>query len=58
MKTVDIAETISDAIEETIFKKWKHEGHVDGVYANGVSCHIDGKDYLIKISGPDWELAN
>lgn len=49
MQKVDIAEAIQNMIEQKIFKEWKHEGYVDGLFNNGVCCNIDGKDYIIEI---------
>lgn len=50
MKIADIAELIGKAIENTIYKEWKHDGYIDVVFADSVNVVIDGKRYEIKIS--------
>lgn len=58
MKTVDIMETLTSAIDETIFQKWKHEGFIGGFTSEHINFEIDGKEYVLQIEevkdGEHW----
>ncbi len=47
MRNCDIMESIVADIEETIFKKWKHEGVIVGCSSSHVNVEIDGKEYVL-----------
>lgn len=47
MRNSDIIESVATDIEETIFKKWKHEGFICGCSSNHVNVEIDGKEYVL-----------
>lgn len=49
MKTVDIVEMVSDAIEKKIIGEWKHEGGILSASSEHVDFEIDGKEYVIAI---------
>lgn len=49
MKTVDIMETFVSAIENTIFKEWRHEGFIGGWTSDMVNFEIDGKEYVARL---------
>lgn len=49
MKIVDIAEAISDMIENRIYGDWKHEGYINYINSDVVSAQIDGVNYEIMI---------
>lgn len=58
MKTVDIMETFVSAIEETIFKDWRHDGFIGGWSSEHANFEIDGKEYVLSIKevldGQHW----
>lgn len=58
MKTVDIMETIVEAIEDQIIGNWRHEGFVGGWNSKLMNFEIDGKEYVLRISevkeGEHW----
>ena len=58
MKTEDIMECFVSAIEEKIFKEWRHEGFIDGWSSGHVNFETDGKEYVLRISevkeGEHW----
>jgi hypothetical protein len=60
MKTVDIMEMVTNAIEKTIFHDWKHEGFIGGFSSADINFEIDGKEYVLKIyevqDGEHWEM--
>lgn len=63
MKTCDIMEAFVQTVEETIFKKWKHEGWIGGWTSDGANFEIDGKEYALKLrevpDGGHWsEVLN
>ena len=47
MLNSDIMEAIATDIEETIFKRWKHEGFIGGCSSEHVNVEIDGKEYVL-----------
>ena len=49
MKTVDIMETLTNAIDKTIFQDWKHEGFIGGFTSENIAFEVDGKEYVLKI---------
>jgi hypothetical protein len=44
MKTVDIMETLTNAIDKTIFQDWKHEGFIGGFTSENIAFEVDGKE--------------
>ena len=58
MKSVDIIEVLVDAVEETIFKEWRHEGFIGGFTSDGANFEIDEKEYYLKLrevhDGEHW----
>ena len=52
MKQIDIAETIADGIEKSIFEQWKHEGYIDSWNSNVIKFEVDGKRYILRL----WEV--
>lgn len=58
MKCCDIAEVIATAIEETILKKWRHDGFICGFSSSHVNFEIDEKEYVLTIrevaDGEHW----
>lgn len=58
MKTVDIMETLTNAIDKTIFGEWKHEGFIGGFTSEHIDFEIDGKEYVLRINevkdGEHW----
>ena len=58
MKTDDILESVVSAIEEKIFKEWKHEGFIGGWSSEHINFEIDGKEYVLRINevkdGEHW----
>lgn len=58
MKNCDIMESFVTAIEETIFKQWRHEGFIGGWSSDYVDFVIDGKEYVLKLrevaDGEHW----
>lgn len=49
MKTVDIMEMLTNAIQDTIFEKWKHEGFICGFSSEHINFEIDNKEYVLNI---------
>lgn len=49
MKTADIMEAITNAIDETIFEKWKHEGFIGGFSSEQIDFAVDGREYALRI---------
>lgn len=47
MKNVDITEAITNAIEEKIFKEWKHEGFIGGFSSQHINFEIDNREYVL-----------
>ena len=47
MRNCDIMESVATDIEETIFKKWKHEGFIGGCSSEHINVEIDGKEYVL-----------
>ena len=45
MKNCDIVETFVTAVEEVIFKQWRHEGFIGGFTSDKANFEIDGKEY-------------
>lgn len=60
MKQCDIMETFVTAIEETIFKVWRHEGFIGGWTSDSANFEIDGREYVLKIKevleGGHWSM--
>ena len=58
MKTVDIMEMLTDAIDKKIFGEWKHEGFICGNSSEHINFEIDGKEYVLRIKevkdGEHW----
>ena len=58
MKNCDIMETFVAAVEDTIFKSWKHEGFIGGWTSESADFVIDGKEYVLKLrevaDGEHW----
>lgn len=58
MKQVDIMEALVNAIDEKIFKEWKHEGFIGGCSSEHIDVEIDGKEYVLRIDevkdGEHW----
>lgn len=58
MKAVDIMEMIGNAIDKTIFRKWKHEGFIGSVTSEYIDVEIDGREYVLTIKevldGENW----
>jgi hypothetical protein len=58
MKTVDIMEMLTNAIDKTIFRDWKHEGFIGGFTSEDINFEVDGKEYVLKIhevkDGEHW----
>lgn len=58
MKNCDIMEAVVTAIEETIFKAWRHEGFNCGWSSEHANFVIDGKEYVLKLrevkDGEHW----
>ena len=49
VKTVDIVDVITAAVEAKILNEWKHDGYIDGMYCDGVAVVIDGQRYKISV---------
>lgn len=49
MKTVDIMETFVSAVEETIFKNWRHEGFIGGWSSEHANFEVDGTEYELSL---------
>lgn len=58
MKTVDIMEAVTVAIEEKIIKEWRHEGFIGSWSSDYVNFVIDGKQYVLVLAevreGEHW----
>lgn len=58
MKTVDIMEMVTNAIDKTILRDWKHEGFIGGFTSEHINFEIDGREYVLRISevkeGKHW----
>lgn len=58
MRTVDIMEVLTNAIDKTILGEWKHEGFIGGFAGKHIDFEIDGKEYVLKIAevkdGEHW----
>ena len=58
MKSADIIEVFTSSVEETIFKKWRHEGFIGGFSSEQANFVIDGKEYVLRLSevadGEHW----
>jgi hypothetical protein len=58
MKTVDIMETLTNAIDKTIFQDWKHEGFIGGFTSEHIDFEVDGREYVLRIcevkDGEHW----
>lgn len=58
MKQVDIMEAVVNAIEEKIFKEWKHEGFICGWSSEHINFEVDDKEYVLRIDevqeGEHW----
>lgn len=58
MKIDDIIVCLSNEIEDTIFKQWKHEGFICGLSSEHINFEIDGKEYVLKLyevkNGEHW----
>ena len=50
MKSVDIMEMLTNAIEEKIFGEWKHEGFIGGFGSEYINFVVDNKEYVLNIS--------
>lgn len=49
MKSADIIEVFTSSAEETIFKKWRHEGFIGGFTSCDANFVIDGKEYVLQL---------
>jgi hypothetical protein len=49
MKTVDIMEALTTAIEKRILGEWKHEGFIGGFTSEHIEFEIDGRKYVLRI---------
>ena len=49
MKSCDIMESFVSAIEETIFKEWRHDGVIGGWNSYSANFEIDGKEYVLNL---------
>ena len=58
MKQEHILEALVNAIDEKIFKEWKHEGFIGGCSSEHIDVEIDGKEYVLRIDeveeGEHW----
>lgn len=58
MKQADIMEAFVNAIEEKIFKEWKHEGFICGWSSEHINFEVDDKEYVLRIDevqeGEHW----
>ena len=58
MEQVDIMEALVNAIDEKIFKEWKHEGYIGGFNSAEINFEIDGQEYELVIhevqDGEHW----
>lgn len=58
MRTVDIMEMITNAIDKVIFGEWKHEGYIGGFTSEHINFEVDGREYVLKIAevkdGEHW----
>lgn len=49
MKQVDIMEVFVAAVEDKIFKEWRHEGFIGGWSFAHANFEVDGKEYVLHI---------
>jgi hypothetical protein len=49
MKEVDIMEMLTNAIEQKLFKEWKHDGLIEGFSSEHINFDVDGKEYVLLI---------
>lgn len=49
MKIVDITECMMNAVENIIFKEWRHEGYICDMKSEEILVIIDGIEYVIQI---------
>ena len=49
MKEVDIMEMLVNAIEQKLFKEWKHDGLIEGFSSEHINFDVDGKEYVLLI---------
>lgn len=58
MKSVDITEMVTNAIDKTIFGEWKHEGFIGGFTSQEINFEIDGREYVFTLhevkDGEHW----
>ncbi len=58
MKLIDITVSIINAIEEKIYKEWRHEGCICNWASDRINVIIDNKKYLIRLyevdDGEHW----
>lgn len=58
MKSEDIMEVFVSSVDETIFKKWRHEGFIGGFSSEEANFVIDEKEYVLRLSelsdGEHW----
>ena len=58
MKNADILEVFVSSVDETIFKKWRHEGFIGGFSSEEANFVIDGKEYVLRLGevadGKHW----
>lgn len=59
MRECDIMDAVQMAIDNTIFKEWRHEGGLLGWSSGHVNFEIDGKEYVLVLrevkKGESWE---
>ena len=49
MREADIMETLTNAIEEKLFKEWKHDGFIGGFSSGHINFEVDNKEYVLLI---------
>lgn len=58
MKNKDIMEALVDAVHDTIFECWKHEGFIGRFTRDSANFVIDGKEYVLLLTevldGEHW----
>ena len=58
MKEADIMEVVTLAVEETIMKKWRHDGFIGGFSSGYSNFEVDGKEYVLVLhevkDGEHW----
>ena len=58
MRKADIIEALVTAVEETIFKEWRHEGCIEGFGTEYANFDIDGTEYVLNLqevkNGEHW----